>query len=130
MLNYFHSILFFIHPFTCFYITPTLSPTFVTTHESENTIEVEHIGKFTNEDILNELKNINSPISNLNSNIEYSNLLARLSKYNEETTYYADYISKAFKQISQFNGHQQTLKEATTPSRRRLQRLSFKSRSY
>ncbi|CAI9728781.1 Hypothetical predicted protein [Octopus vulgaris] len=48
--------------------------------------------KNTNEDILKELKNINTQLSNLNNKIEESNLLARESKSNEDITRYTDQI--------------------------------------
>ncbi|CAI9716696.1 Hypothetical predicted protein [Octopus vulgaris] len=46
--------------------------------------------KTLNEDILKELKNINSQLLNLNNKIEESNLLARESKSNEDATRYTD----------------------------------------
>ncbi|CAI9715545.1 Hypothetical predicted protein [Octopus vulgaris] len=48
--------------------------------------------KTLNEDILKELKNINSQLLNLNNKIEESNLLARESKSNEDATRYTDQV--------------------------------------
>ncbi|CAI9724827.1 Hypothetical predicted protein [Octopus vulgaris] len=48
--------------------------------------------KTLNEDILKELKNINSQLLNLNNKIEESNLLARESKSNEDATHYTDQV--------------------------------------
>ncbi|CAI9715639.1 Hypothetical predicted protein [Octopus vulgaris] len=48
--------------------------------------------KTLNEDILKELKNINSQLLNLNNKIEESNLLARESKSNEDATRYTDQL--------------------------------------
>ncbi|CAI9731166.1 Hypothetical predicted protein [Octopus vulgaris] len=50
--------------------------------------------KTLNEDILKELKNINSQLLNLNNKIEESNLLARESKSNEDATRYTDQNGK------------------------------------
>ncbi|CAI9718748.1 Hypothetical predicted protein [Octopus vulgaris] len=49
--------------------------------------------KTLNEDILKELKNINSQLLNLNNKIEESNLLARESKSNEDATRYTNQMS-------------------------------------
>ncbi|CAI9731090.1 Hypothetical predicted protein [Octopus vulgaris] len=46
--------------------------------------------KTTNEDILKELKSINTQLITLNNKIEDSNLLARESKNSEDTTRYTD----------------------------------------
>ncbi|CAI9715370.1 Hypothetical predicted protein [Octopus vulgaris] len=48
--------------------------------------------KTTNEDILKELKSINTQLITLNNKIEESNLLARESKSSEDTTRYTDQI--------------------------------------
>ncbi|CAI9730842.1 Hypothetical predicted protein [Octopus vulgaris] len=53
--------------------------------------------KTLNEDILKELKNINSQLLNLNNKIEESNLLARESKSNEDATRYTNQISEETK---------------------------------
>ncbi|CAI9715259.1 Hypothetical predicted protein [Octopus vulgaris] len=55
--------------------------------------------KTLNEDILKELKNINSQLLNLNNKIEESNLLARKSKSNEDATRYTDQYSLFLKLI-------------------------------
>ncbi|CAI9731070.1 Hypothetical predicted protein [Octopus vulgaris] len=50
--------------------------------------------KTLNEDILKELKNINSQLLNLNNKIEESNLLARESKSNEDATRYTNQLTE------------------------------------
>ncbi|CAI9736587.1 Hypothetical predicted protein [Octopus vulgaris] len=59
--------------------------------------------KTLNEDILKELKNINSQLLNLNNKIEESNLLARESKSNEDATRYTDQYDIFFGNMASYS---------------------------